>query len=86
MDQQNLVWSRLNRMARILTRKATVGVVLMRPDTGDSIVARKSTPVVQLIGAPVELLLRLYGRTDVQLTTEGAPVAIEAFEASTFGV
>ncbi|MEV0599242.1 TIGR03085 family metal-binding protein [Streptomyces sp. NPDC050315] len=57
------LWSRIERMARILGRKAPVGVVLRRPD-GQTAVAHRGTPVVTVTGEPGELTLFLYGRQD----------------------
>lgn len=64
-----LLWQRL-RLARLLLRKAPVGVELVRDDlpegTGPQrvrITARKRTPVVTVTGAPAELTMWALGRT-----------------------
>lgn len=85
-EQQDIVWNRIGKMAKIMARKAPVGVVLKRPDTGATIIARKGTPIVQLTGMPVELALRMYGRTAVEIDYEGTTEAIDAFKSSPFGV
>ncbi|MFJ4712314.1 TIGR03085 family metal-binding protein [Streptomyces sp. NPDC088785] len=71
------LWSRLERMARMMGRKAPVGLVLRRPD-GQTAVAHKGTPVVTVTGEPAELLMFAFGRqeaADVQL--EGDKAAVE---------
>ncbi|MGI5468205.1 TIGR03085 family metal-binding protein [Streptomyces sp. CA-132043] len=55
------LWSRIERMARVLGRKAPVGLVLRRPD-GRTAVAHRGTPVVTVTGEPGELTLFLFGR------------------------
>ncbi|MCP3817314.1 TIGR03085 family metal-binding protein [Streptomyces sp. A3M-1-3] len=57
----DVLWSRLEKAARVLGRKSPVGVVLRRPD-GQTVVAHRGTPVVTVTGEPGELLLFAYGR------------------------
>ncbi|MFH8987404.1 TIGR03085 family metal-binding protein [Streptomyces sp. NPDC017940] len=71
------LWSRLERLARVVGRKAPVGLVLRRPD-GQTAVAHRGTPVVTATGEPSELLLFAFGRqeaADVELTGEKDAVA-----------
>ncbi|MFI1680196.1 TIGR03085 family metal-binding protein [Streptomyces sp. NPDC020607] len=58
------LWSRLERSARLVGRKAPVGLVLRRPD-GQTAVAHRGAPVVTVTGEPSELLMYVYGRQDV---------------------
>ncbi|ATL27039.1 TIGR03085 family metal-binding protein [Streptomyces formicae] len=58
------LWSRLERTARLVGRKAPTGLVLRRPD-GRTAVAHRGTPVVTVTGEPAELLMFVYGRQDV---------------------
>ncbi|MFI7388769.1 TIGR03085 family metal-binding protein [Streptomyces sp. NPDC049813] len=67
-----VLWSRLERMARVMGRKAPVGLVLRRPD-GRTAVAHRGTPVVTVTGEPSELLMYAFGRqaaADVELDGE----------------
>ncbi|HEY9373405.1 TIGR03085 family metal-binding protein [Streptomyces sp.] len=57
------LWSRLEKGARLLGRKAPVGLVLRRPN-GQTTVAHKGTPVVTVTGEPGELTMFLFGRQD----------------------
>ncbi|MFY9332018.1 MAG: TIGR03085 family metal-binding protein [Candidatus Nanopelagicales bacterium] len=84
-EEQDLVWSRLSRLSRLMVRKVPVGVVLRRSDTNATIIARKGTPIVEVEGLPVELALRLYGREAVNVTYTGSPEDIAAFNASPMG-
>ncbi|WP_353942019.1 TIGR03085 family metal-binding protein [Streptomyces sp. HUAS MG91] len=70
------LWSRLERMARMVGRKAPVGLVLRRPD-GQTAVAHKGAPVVTVTGEPAELLMFAFGRqaaADVELEGDKAAV------------
>ncbi|MEI5100035.1 TIGR03085 family metal-binding protein [Streptomyces sp. PmtG] len=70
------LWSRLERMARVIGRKAPVGLVLRRRD-GQTAVAHRGAPVVTVTGEPSELLMFAFGRqeaADVELDGEKAAV------------
>ncbi|MFE6225716.1 MULTISPECIES: TIGR03085 family metal-binding protein [unclassified Streptomyces] len=76
------LWSRLEKAARLLGRKAPVGLVLRRPN-GQTVVAHRGTPVVTVSGEPGELTMYLYGRTEVaKVGLEGDPDAIELLSAT----
>lgn len=57
----DVLWSRLEKMARLMGRRSPVGLVLRRPD-GQTAVARRGTPVVTVTGEPGELALFASGR------------------------
>jgi len=84
--EQDLIWERLARAARLLARRSPVGVALVRSGTGERIVAKQGAPTVVLAGEPLELLLRLYGRTECVVDVDGTPEAVAAFESAAFGV
>jgi uncharacterized protein (TIGR03085 family) len=90
----NLLWDRLS-LARVMLRKAPVGVELARSDsasdsshTGNGrvrITAKARTPVVTVSGDPAELTLWTMGRTsaaDVQM--EGSDSDIAALQATSW--
>ncbi|MFK4147547.1 TIGR03085 family metal-binding protein [Streptomyces sp. NPDC004065] len=58
---QDTLWSRLERMARLLGRGVPTGLVLRRLD-GQTVVAHRGAPVVTATGDPSELLLFAFGR------------------------
>jgi hypothetical protein len=74
-------------MSRLLYRRVPVGVSLVRTDgPGGTHVARKGSSMVTISGTAQELLLRSYGRREVNVEVEGDPVAVEAFESATLSV
>ncbi|WP_329398031.1 TIGR03085 family metal-binding protein [Streptomyces melanogenes] len=78
----DVLWARLERMARVMGRRSPVGLVLRRPD-GQTAVARRGTPVVTVTGEPSELALFASGRqgaADVQVEGEKG-AATRALEA-----
>jgi uncharacterized protein (TIGR03085 family) len=84
--EQDLLWQRLARAGRLLARTSPVGIALRRSDTGEMVVAKAGTPSVTLIGEPLELVLRLYGRRECVVDVEGAEDAVARFESARFGV
>ncbi|MDX2643162.1 TIGR03085 family metal-binding protein [Streptomyces sp. NBC_00510] len=81
-----LLWSRLERSARLLGRKAPVGVVLRRPD-GQTAVAHRGAPVVTVTGEPGELLLFAFGRQDsARVETEGDKDAVTRLYDARLGI
>ncbi|WP_030681870.1 TIGR03085 family metal-binding protein [Streptomyces rimosus] len=71
------LWSRLEKMARVLGRRSPVGLVLRRPN-GQTAVAHRGTPVVTATAGPGELVLFVYGRqsaADVELDGDKDAVA-----------
>ncbi|MBT2530459.1 TIGR03085 family metal-binding protein [Streptomyces flavidovirens] len=82
----NALWSRIEKAARVLGRKAPVGVVLRRPD-GQTAVAHRGTPVVTVTGEPGELVLFAFGRQDAaQVQMEGDKDAIERLRDAKLGI
>ncbi|MFM1965223.1 MAG: hypothetical protein RL134_948 [Actinomycetota bacterium] len=86
VGEQDLLWQRLARAGRLLARSSPVGVALRRSDTGEMITAKPGTPAVTLIGEPLELVLRLYGRHECIVDVEGPEESVARFEAARFGV
>ncbi|MFI6940971.1 TIGR03085 family metal-binding protein [Streptomyces sp. NPDC050418] len=78
----NTLWSRLEKSARVLGRKAPVGMVLRRPD-GQTVVAHRGTPVVTVTGEPGELTMFVFGRQDsAKVEVEGDKEAIERLQGA----
>jgi uncharacterized protein (TIGR03085 family) len=84
---EDALWSRLEKAARLLGRKAPVGLVLRRTD-GQTAVAHRGTPVVTVTGEPGELTMFAFGRQDVaRVELEGDKDAIARLhEAEAFGM
>jgi len=86
-DVEDLIWARLGRQARVMFRKAPVGVTLRREDSGAEAVAKASTPVVTVTGPPGELLLYAFGRRSAaRVRLEGDPGAVARLEAADVGL
>lgn len=69
----------LPMLARGLVRKAPVGVVLERSDTGETLRVRKGSSTVTLVGLPSELVLFVFGRTSHAVVQEvGLPDDVAA--------
>ncbi|CAM5570048.1 TIGR03085 family metal-binding protein [Streptomyces abikoensis] len=80
------LWSRLERVARMLGRRSPVGLVLRRPD-GRTAVAQRGTPVVTVTGEPGELTLFAFGRqAAARVELEGDKDAVAKLEAAQLGI
>ncbi|MFF8790648.1 TIGR03085 family metal-binding protein [Streptomyces sp. NPDC015125] len=80
------LWSRIERMARVLGRKSPVGLVLRRPD-GRTAVAHRGTPVVTVVGEPGELTMFAFGRQEAaEVELDGDKDAIDRLRAAKLGV
>ena len=80
------LWSRLERMARMLGRRSPVGLVLRRPD-GQTVVAHRGSPVVTVTGEPAELTLFAFGRQPVaKVEVAGEESAVAAAQSATLGL
>jgi uncharacterized protein (TIGR03085 family) len=88
-DVADELWQRL-RLARLMLRRAPVGVELVRadaPTTGDGagrvrITAKARTPMVTVAGTPDELTLWTMGRTDAaRVRMDGGDADIAALRA-----
>ena len=86
-----LLWRRLG-MARLLLRKAPVGVELVREDAPQNggrvrITAKAKTPVVTVTGTPAELTLWAMGRTGAALVRlDGSDADIAALRTASWRI
>ncbi|WP_406149927.1 TIGR03085 family metal-binding protein [Streptomyces sp. NBC_01012] len=82
----DVLWARTEKTARMLGRRAPVGLVLRRPD-GQTAVAHKGTPVVTVTGEPGELLLFAAGRQDAaRVELEGDQDALARLHTAELGL
>ncbi|WP_433855879.1 TIGR03085 family metal-binding protein [Streptomyces kronopolitis] len=80
------LWSRLERMARVVGRRSPVGLVLRRPD-GRTAVAHRGTPVVTAVGEPGELTMFAFGRQEAaDVALDGDKEAIDRLLAAELGL
>ncbi|MDT0430121.1 TIGR03085 family metal-binding protein [Streptomyces salyersiae] len=82
----DVLWSRTENTARMMGRRAPVGLVLRRPD-GQTVVAHKGAPVVTVTGEPGELLLFAAGRQDAaRVELEGDQDALARLHTAELGL
>ncbi|WP_328909638.1 TIGR03085 family metal-binding protein [Streptomyces sp. NBC_00234] len=82
----DVLWSRIERTARMLGRRSPVGLVLRRPD-GQTAVAHKGSPVVTVTGEPGELLMFVCGRQDTaKVGLEGDEDIVARLQLSQLGM
>jgi uncharacterized protein (TIGR03085 family) len=88
-----LLWRRL-RLARLMLRKAPVGVELARDDQPDGagagpvrIMAKARAPVVTVTGSPAELTMWAFGRTTAaKVALAGSDPDVAALAAASWGI
>jgi uncharacterized protein (TIGR03085 family) len=92
-----LLWRRL-RLARLMLRKAPVGVELVRDDDGQPgageqaggpvrITAKARAPMVTVTGTPAELTMWAFGRTTAaRVRLEGSDPDVAALTAANWGM
>ena len=86
-DLDRLIWKRVESGARLMLRKAPVGVVLHRLGGGVALGGRRQGPKVEVTGTAQELLMFCFGRqghAGVELT--GEPHAVELLRSASLGV
>ena len=88
LDLQRALWARLDRLGRVLFRRARTGVVLLSPGFGQRTVHEATgLGTVILGGEPAELMLVAHGRARAAaFEPQGAPEAVEALLASRLGL
>lgn len=80
------LWSRVERIAKVVGRKSPVGLVLRRPD-GRTVVAHRGTPVVTVTAEPAELAVFLFGRQGVaRVELEGDKEAVATIQTAKLGL
>ena len=82
---QDAVWGSLRTISLLALRHSRVPVVVVRDDGRRRVLRPGAHPVV-LTGEPVELLLRLLGRTKgVTVDLGGSPLSVSRFAAASQG-
>jgi uncharacterized protein (TIGR03085 family) len=84
-DFEEAIWRRLRGGARLMLRKAPVGVVLHRAD-GEKAGGKKAEPHVVVTGEPAELLLFTFGRQEhARVRYEGDDASVARLRSATLG-
>jgi len=85
-DQDSL-WGRVGALGRLTSRRATVGIELLRTDVADNRRIRSGEPTLVARGLPSELVLFVYGRGEnADVEVEGDAQARRAFDHSQLGL
>jgi uncharacterized protein (TIGR03085 family) len=80
---EDQLWRRLRTTARLLYRKARIGVILRRAGTSEQVRGKDGTPAVTVTGPASELLLHSLGRTaHARVEITGDPEAVRIFAAT----
>ncbi len=83
---EDVLWSRLSRVARLLMRRAPVAVTIATDD-GRSVVAKGDGSAVTVRGRPSELTLLAFGRAPhVRLDCAGADDDVRALLSASYGL
>ena len=86
-ELNTVLWNRLTKMGKLLMRGVKLGVEIQRTDLQAPVfVAKKGDPSVTLTGTPIDLVLRTYGRTVVDVQVTGVQSAVDTFNAAKFGI
>ena len=78
--RDGMAWRSARQASRLNLRKSPVGVTLRTPDGREAQVKTGPDPVT-IVGAPVDLLLFLFGRDEVRLKFEGDAAAITRLQS-----
>ncbi len=82
----DLLWSQLSRGGSWFGRKLPVPTVIRRSDSADAAALRKGDPAVTVRGPVVELVMFLFGRSEVRdLAFEGPEEGIAALRSADLG-
>lgn len=83
--EQDVLWRALLPVRRALSRRAAVGLVLERSDTGEQVRTSGDTAVT-VSGLPSELVLFLYGRqAHARVRLDGGPSDVAAVRTAALG-
>ncbi len=86
-DDEDTLWKAIRRGGRFLTRSVDVPLRLSRTDGSGSATLHRGADPVTIFGRPSELVLFVFGRTQVSdLTFEGSEDSIAALRAANLGV
>ena len=84
--QQRTLWKMVGTAAKGLLRKADVGVVLERSDTGERVTPTRGDGEVVVRGLPGELVMFAFGREQAEVEYHGAPEHVATLKATSLGV
>ncbi len=85
-ELNEVLWTRLARMSRLLLHSLPMGITVRRTDIEAPPAAIKTgSPVLMLTGSPLDLILLLHGRSAVDVQIDGEAAAVAQFRAAKLG-
>ncbi|MFA7324338.1 MAG: TIGR03085 family metal-binding protein [Candidatus Nanopelagicales bacterium] len=82
-ELNEVLYKRATKMGRVALRGVSLGVEIQRTDVPAAAFAIKTgSPIVTLTGSPLDLVMRLYGRTEVSVQVTGAADAVAIFNSA----
>jgi uncharacterized protein (TIGR03085 family) len=84
---ENRLWKAVRVLGKGLSRKAPVGVVIERADTGERATLKQGEDAVVVRGAPSEITLYIYGRkAQARIELDGSEEAVARLQGTDLGV
>jgi uncharacterized protein (TIGR03085 family) len=85
-EQDDILWTRLRQVGRVLARRAPTGLTVHAPGHGASWLKR-AEPTVTVQGSPGELILLAYGRAGhARISYDGDELSVERLRHAHFGL
>jgi len=78
----DVLWQRLRAIGSLTARQSPVGIRAVRTDAPGNLQLNRRNPQVILRGDPLEILLRMSGRTEVDVEVIGDEAAIRVFNSA----
>ena len=87
-EDQDELWTLLRGAAKLMTRKAGVPILARRSDRpGQEATVRRGADPVVVTGAPSELVLFFFGRSELhEVSLEGPPEAVSRLDRADLGI
>ena len=85
-ELNQVLWTRLPKLSRLLLHGLPMGITVQRTDIQAPPAAIKTgSPVVTITGSPLDLVLALHGRSAVNVEIDGDSLAVAEFKSAKFG-
>ena len=78
----DVLWQRLRVIGSITARRSPVGIRVVRTDAPGNLQLNRRSPQIILRGDPLEILLRISGRTEVNVEVIGDEATVRAFNSA----
>lgn len=78
----DVLWQRLRAIGSLTARRSRVGIRVVRTDAPGNVQLNRHTPQIILRGDPLEILLRMSGRSQTNVEVIGDEAAVRAFNCA----